>query len=161
MPAAITNYFPMLPSNSNSKDCNNVVQLTVFDGTIPVSMAVLIYRDVIILWNNGACIPLTPFDCFCTLQLVLEYLASHFGIDCQCIDITTDILSNHGINLVLNLPLWRFRTECMNIYTSKYILNCIEQGLPHPMSTRDMQTVTDDLEEDHIAVKVAEITLQD
>ena len=49
----------------------------------------------------------------------------------------------------------------MNVYTYKYILGRVLRGLPFPTLQRDKQVFMEDLEEDHIAMKVAVAGLSD
>lgn len=151
----LSSYFPEL--SGCNKDCKQTIRITVFDEETPFTISLMIYNDGIVAHIGKTLFYLTPLDWYCTLRQTLQLLA----IECYHIDITTDFLANHCIERILDLQLQWVRAEEMNLYTYKYIINRMLQGLPFPTLQRDKQVFTEDLEEDHIAMEVAVAGLSD
>ena len=151
----LSNYFPVL--SECNKDCTQTIRITVFDEETPFTISLMIYNDGIVAYIDKTLFYLTPLDWYCTLRQTLQLLA----IECYYIDITTDFIVNHCVGSILDLQLHWARAEEMNVYTCKYILNRMIKGLPFPALQRDKYVFTEDIEEDHIASKVAVVSLHD
>ena len=140
------------------QDCTQIVQFTYHeDLQRSVKYALLCYNEFIILYTGEAMYNLFPLNKSNSLMQLFHLLR----IEYSSIDITSNILLNHTISAIMQMEILIIPIMTMDVYTSKYTLQCILSGLPMPLLQVAKDQVKCILQHAHISVASAEKILRD